>query len=151
ARADGTLDVAATWAASVNGTPDADGFQVHYNTDADSGPFAFLGGVQVSVSTVVELEDPLPAADPTADDFVTLHDRDDPLTADPEPRRLQAGVFGIDEFLLDTSDSLTVHYAANEPHLLAVTIDRGFGGAFFPDSADFDLDLSLVIDAVPQE
>ena len=125
-----------------------DGFQVDYNTDADSG--------RSSSSTACRCRCPRRSSWRTrcrwptrrADDYVALHDQD---ARDRAASGCAAGVFGIDEFLLDTSGSLTCTTTANEPHLLNVTIDREFGGAFFPDDADFDLDLNLVIDAVPQE
>jgi hypothetical protein len=145
ARVDGTLQAAATWTAQVNGALTIDGTVMDFNTDAAD---VFLGGVQFLVSTAVELEDPLPVADLSAPHFAVLEEEfvDSVLV-----QRLGGGAFGIDEFHLDTFSSLNLHYDANEAHLLIVDVLRQFGGAFFPPGADFQYDLQLAVDAVPQQ
>ena len=144
AKANGTLQTAPTWTAQVNGALEDAGTLMDFDSDATD---VFLGGVQFLVSTKVELEDPLPVADPTAPDFAKLEEEDTP---DGLVQRLGAGVFGIDTFHLDTFSSLNLHYDANEAHLLTVHIERTFGGLFFPAGADFDYDLTFTIDSVPQ-
>lgn len=145
AQAAGALQVAPTWAAQINGALAIVGTVMDFNTDA---PDVFLGGVQFLVSTVVELEDPLPVADPSAPHFAVLEEE---VVDSTLVQRLGGGAFGIDEFHLDTFSSLNLHYDANEAHLLTVDILRQFGGAFFPPTADFQYDLHLAVDAVPQQ
>ena len=145
AQADGTLLAAPTWAGQVNGALVGDGTVMDFDTDAVDD---FLGGVQLLVSTEAELETPLPVADLSAPHFVLLEEE----IVDTElVQRLGGGAFGIDAFHLDTFSSLNVHYDANESHLLLVDILREFGGAFFGPGADFQYDLSMAVDAVPQQ
>jgi hypothetical protein len=66
-------------------------------------------------------------------------------------KQLDAGVFGIDRALIAAGPSFELHFAAEAPRLLNGSIDRGFGGAFFPASADFDYDLDLTINPVPRQ
>jgi hypothetical protein len=110
---------------------------------------AFVGGVQFGVSTIVEFETYLPEANINSNHYAFLVDRLD--ESSEIVTKLGAGIFGIDEFNLDTSNSLNLHYDAQTARELNVEIDRRFGGAFFPAGADFDYDLMFTIDAVPQE
>jgi len=144
ATANGAVDTAPTWAASVNGDLAILGTSMDFNTAA---PDTYLGGVQFLVSTAVELEDPLPAANPDADHFATLEEE---ITPDGLVQRLGGGAFSIDEFHLDTFSSLNLHYDADAAHLLVVNILRQFDGAFFSDGANYQYDLNLVVDAIPQ-
>lgn len=106
----------------------------------------FIGGVQVLVSTVVELTTPLEVADPLADDFLRFAD----LGAG-QPKRLGAGVFGLNEFSYDSTDGagqMSMSYKANAAHKLIIDVDSRSGGDFFPD---YDIDLTFTLDAIPAE
>lgn len=145
AQANGTIQAAGDWAGQVNGALVGDGTVMDFNTNEDD---VFLGGVQFKVSTEVELEDPLPEAAFDAPHFALLEEE---IVDSELVQRLGGGAFGIDAFHLDTFSSLNLHYDANEAHLLDVDILRQFGGAFFGPDADFQMDLSLDINAIPQE
>ena len=86
-------------------------------------------------------------SDPSAPHFLLLEEEN---TVDGLVQRLGSGVFGIDAFHMDTFSSLNLHYDANEQHLLIVDILRQFDGAFFPPGANFQYDLNLVVNMVPQ-
>jgi hypothetical protein len=143
AEAQGAQQTAASWAANVDGAPTQSGTLVDFDTDATD---VFLGGVQFAVSTQIELVDPLPEAAPDSEHFAALEEEGSP----PSVQRLKAGAFSIDEFHLDTLSSINLHYDANAPHALVAEVDRSFDGAFFPDAFNFDVDLVLTVDAVPQ-
>jgi hypothetical protein len=131
----------ATWADDPTGT------DIDFDTVADVGPFAFLGGAQIQVSTDVELSTPLALPSPEADHYVSFVDEG----ADAR-KRLDAGVFGIDHFSYQSTEgggdrTLAVQYDADEDHRLVVDIDSALGGRFFPD---YEITAEVVIDDVPQ-
>lgn len=124
----------------------SDGGTTNVNFKAGKPPTdaLFIGGVQILVSTAVELTTPLEVASPTADDFLTFAD----LGAG-EPKRLGAGVFGLNEFSYNSTDGagqMSMSYKANAAHKLVIDVDSRFGGDFFPD---YDLDLTFTLDAIP--
>lgn len=126
----------------------SDGAATAVNFKAGSPPSntLFIGGVQVLVSTVVELTTPLEVANPLADDFLTFAD----LGAG-QPKRLGAGVFGLNEFSYNSTDGagqMSMSYKANAAHKLIIDVDSRFGGDFFPD---YDIDLTFTLDAIPAE
>lgn len=135
----------------VDGDGDADGSDdgtvsgsaVSYDTGLPDASL-FLDGAQLSVATVAGL-DPLSAASPTADHFARFTDE-----GAGGKKGFDAGVFGIDEFTYsadDASRTVALHYGANESHGLNLSVDSGFGGAYFED---YDVDLALTIADVPQ-
>jgi hypothetical protein len=103
----------------------------------------YVGGAQMAVSTVKDLAS-LPVANPTATDVVTLLD----AGAGGE-KQLDAGAFGISGFSLNTDDpshQFTLHYAANQAHLLQVNVNSAFGGRFFPTDQIAE---GLTVNAIP--
>lgn len=120
------------------------------NIDFDTGSppaVLYLGGAQVSVSTIVELTDQLPAAGPTSAHYARFFD-----DGGTDPKRLQAGAFGIDQFSYNSSEGggmreLSVHYAADQARALELEVESAFGGRFFPD---YSIDAELTLDAIPQ-
>lgn len=117
---------------------------VNFKAGMPASNSLFIGGVQVLVSTAVELTTPLEVASPTADDFLTFAD----LGAG-QPKRLGAGVFGLNEFSYNSTDGagqMSMSYKANAAHKLVIDVDSRFGGDFFPD---YDLDLTFTLDAIP--
>jgi hypothetical protein len=131
----------ATWSDGANTAID-------FNTDAAAGPFAFLGGAQVAVSTAVDLA-PLAAATLTSPHYLTFKDQGQDGVGDPLPKQLKVGAFGIDHFAYASNDaaaSYSVHYDANAQHQLDVVVETEFGGRFFPTYA---IDTDFNIDSVP--
>lgn len=117
---------------------------VNFKAGKPASDALFIGGVQVLVSTAVELTTPLEVASSTADDFLTFAD----LGAG-QPKRLGAGVFGLNEFSYNSTDGagqMSMSYKANAAHKLIIDVDSRFGGDFFPD---YDLDLTFTLDAIP--
>jgi hypothetical protein len=103
----------------------------------------YIGGAQMAVSTHKDLA-PLPVANPTATDTVTLLD-----AGTGGEKQLDAGAFGISGFSLNTNDpshQFTLHYAANQAHLLQVNVNSAFGGRFFPSDQIAE---ALTINAIP--
>src|SRR5690606_12374399 len=104
----------------------ATGTVIDVDTTAATGEFAFLDGLQVAASTIVELGTPFPAADGTQDHFVTLVDE-----GPDEKKSLAAGVFGINHVNFTSTEgsgarSIALTYDANEDHKLIVDVDATF-------------------------
>ncbi len=137
ARVDDMPSFHATW--SIDGT----GTDINFNTDGNN---VFLGGAQFMVSTLANLLTPLAEASSSSDHYALLNQEDDP----DGYLQLGAGAFGIDEFDLETSGSIDLHYDADSARELVVTINRSFGGPFFPAGYNFDVDVVLTVDEVPQ-
>lgn len=121
---------------------DAPGTVINFDTGIPDVT-AYLGGVQVAVSTAVDLA-PLAVAGPTSDHYLRFTDG-----GAGQPKALKVGVFGIDEFGFSTNDgahAVSANYAANAAHRLVAEFDSAFGGEYFPN---YDIDLDFTIDAVP--
>ena len=141
----------ATW------SDDDDGTSIDFDTLADTGGFAFLGGAQVALSTVFDPENPSPElleALPASPHYLTFHDEGTDTAPDPDvPLRkdFAVGAFGINNFTYASSDpnaTYALSYEADSAHVLNVTFDSRFGGRFFPQ---YDVDLTLNVNAVPTE
>ncbi len=141
AQVDEIPSFAASWADGPTGT------DIGFDTTANTGPFAYLGGVQIQTSTKVELATPLTSPGPGTDHYVSFLDEG----AD-EKKRLEAGAFGIDHFSYHSTEgggarTLAAVYAADEDHRLTIDIDSAMGGRFFPDYA---VTAEITVDDVPQ-
>ncbi|MGH2711247.1 MAG: hypothetical protein ACRDH9_08610 [Actinomycetota bacterium] len=107
----------------------------------------FTDGIQVAVATAVGLDE-LPVADPAQDHYLRFEDAGSGPT--PPERVFAGGVFGLERFTYSSSDEngeFAAHYDTNLDHRLVATFDSAFGGRFFPD---YDTDLTLTIDDVPE-
>ena len=136
-RADQIPSFTGTWSDGASTAID-----FHAGTPDDNS--LFVGGVQVVVSTVVELDAPLPVATLLSDDYLTATD----LGAG-NPKRLGVGVFGLTDFSYLSNDgagSLVLDYAANTSRQLVVDVDTRHGGLFFPT---YDIDAQLTVDSIP--
>ncbi|MEN8235792.1 MAG: hypothetical protein ABFR89_12825, partial [Actinomycetota bacterium] len=141
AQADDIPSFTATWADGATGT------DIVFDTAAASGTYAYFGGAQIQTSTEVELSTPLPTPSPAADHYLAFLDE-----GTDAKKRLEVGVFGIDQFGYHSTEgsgdrTLAANYAADEDHRLVIDIDSAMGGRFFPD---YDVDAELVVDDVPQ-
>ena len=126
---------------------DANTTHINFDTDAAIGSFAFLGGVQVAVSTAVDLT-PLVAATLGADHYLTFRDQGSDVSGSL-PKQLKAGAFGINSFTYDSDDANATYalsYRADETHRLVVTFDSAPGGRYLPQ---FDTLLTFTITSVP--
>lgn len=133
-RADQIPSFHSTWSDGAGATA------INFDTDAND---AFLGGAQLAVSTIVELNDPLPVADGSSEHYLLFED-----DGAGQRKLLTAGAFGIDAFSFASNDvNLDLHYDADSARALEATIDSRFGGRFFPD---VDIAGTLRIDQVPQ-
>lgn len=140
-RADDIPSFEGTW------SDDASGTAIDFDTDAATGPFAFLGGVQVEVSTVVEFGPPLPPPGPAEPHYARFIDE-----GGTSRKQLAAGVFGMNEFTYTSTEGggardLALRYRADEDHQLVVDLDTALGGTYFPD---YGILATLTVDDVPQ-
>lgn len=122
------------------------GSKVDFNTGVPDA-ILYAGGAQVDVSTIVPtVREHLPAAGPTADDYITYVDG-----GPGQDKRIAAGVFGLDHFNYASTEgsgarSLAASYDANADHKLVARIDTRKGGRFFPD---YDINATATVDKVP--
>ena len=130
---------------------------IDFDTDAATGPFAFLGGAQVALSTVFDPENPMPELEDAAEGsahYLTFHDEGTDTDPDPDValrKDLAIGAFGINSFTYDSDDDAATYalsYRTSSPHPLVATFDSRFGGRFFPDK---DVDAQLGVTNVPGE
>ena len=136
ARGDDIPSFTGTWSDAPTGT----------HVAFDTAGSVFLGGAQVAVSTVVELNTPL-AGPAGQHHYLTFADG-----GAGNPKRLAIGAFGIDQMSYDSVEggdarTLNASYTADSARALVVDVDTALGGRFFPDYA---IDATMTVDAVPQ-
>lgn len=146
-RVDSVPSFNATWSDAATSTT------IDFDTVAASGPYAYLGGAQVGISTTIAFESQFDAASAGADHYLTFRDLGNDAAGEPLQKMLQAGAFGIDSFNYTSTESsgartLAATYAADENHRLVVDLETAFDGRFFPD---FAIDAQLIVDAVPKD
>ncbi|HEV8606997.1 MAG TPA: hypothetical protein VGQ99_16775 [Tepidisphaeraceae bacterium] len=138
--ANGGLIVASPWSAQVAAASSTDGFAVHVGTTAGN---AFVGGVQVALSTQVGLA-PLAAPAVNSAHYFTIHTGDAAVPGRPADR-LEFGVFGSDEIEVTTTNSggVDVHVAADAARPAHFLLQRDIAPGV-PQAVKTSLDISNV-------
>jgi hypothetical protein len=136
-RLDGIPTTTATWSTTAAGA------KIDVSTAASSGPFRYLGGAQVALSTEVGLP-AFAAPAPGQAQKLTFTD-----VGGDSKKSVGVQVFGLDEFHFETTNSprsLSLNYAADSARPLIVDVDAAFGNKFF---ADYDVDVILTVTDIP--
>ncbi len=140
--ANGSLLLASPWTGKAAAAGSTDGFAVHVGTAANN---AFVGGVQLALSTQVGLA-PLSPPAPTSAHYFNIHTGDASVPSRPADQ-LAFGVFGSDEIDVTTNNSggVKIHVAADAPRPAHLVLQRDLA----PDVPQ-PFKTSLDIDNVPQ-
>ncbi|CAN5550658.1 hypothetical protein BH23CHL2_BH23CHL2_01020 [soil metagenome] len=129
ARGDKIPSMTATWSDAAGST------KVDVAPDANTRT---IGGVQVSVSTNVEFNGPLPEADSTSGHYLRFVDG-----GSGQKKSIQAGAFGIKKVDFDSNDTqVDAIFNADLARNLEIRYDSAFGGRFFPN---YDVDMKLEV------